>query len=260
MNKNLDDRLKDLLTSELDTVEMTEHTDRRMLAGIHQQIQERSNIMKYPKKRMIMVAAAAIVALGTITAIAAGKVVGLVTSTNRNEAIHSTVELAEDAQKQLGTKLYIPDALSDGLAFAEGQIVDVNGVDEAGNTITTYPELRAMYGANCEVSIVMYRPVAGVAESAQTFLREEEYNGIMLGANEYSYLFLPPDATPSEEDLKLEAEGKLSIGYGSSEEQRDIFKTVEWTIDGVNYMLDTFSDKSLDEMMGFAKAYLDGIK
>lgn len=260
MSKELDKRLKGMLVSELDTVKMTDEADRRVLAGIHKQIKERSNIMRYPKKKLIVAIAAAVAVTGTITAVAAGKIVGLVSSTGPDQAVHSTTELENQAEKRLNAKIYIADTLADGSAFKEGYITDVGGLDEEGNTVVTYPEVYAMYGADGQVSLSIAKLAAGIPEDETINLREETYNGIVLGGREDQYLFLPPDTKPSEEDLKLEAEGKLYISYGSSEIERKMFRTVNWEKDGIKYLLFTFGDQSLDELFGMAKGYLDEAK
>ena len=257
MSKELDERLKRMLVSELDTVEMTAEEDRRVLAGIHQQIRERSNIMRYPKRKLIVAIAAAVVVTGTITAVAAGKIVGLVSGSSREEMVHSAAELEVMANKSLEADIHIAEALSDGSAFKEGLVTEVKGLDEDGNTVVSYPEVYAMYGADGQISLSMERGAAGVPDDSSPNQKEEAHNGIVLGAREDNYLFLPPDSSPSEEDLKLEAEGKLYISYGSSEVERQSFKNVHWEKDGVKYLLFTFGDKNLDEMMEMAKAYLD---
>lgn len=260
MNRDMDAKLKERLASELDTVSMTEEADRRVLAGIHQQIEERGNIMKYPKRKMIVAIAAAIAVTGTITAIAAGKIVGLVSGTNPSEAIVSVAELEGKAEQQLGTDLYIAEALSDGSAFKEGYVMDVKGMDEAGNMVTSYPEVTAMYGTSGRISLSVQKTNDMIPNASTPNQKEEEYNGILLGATEDQYLFLPPDVTPSEEDLKLQDEGKLYISYGSSQEERKVFRNVSWTKDGLQYLLYTYEDKSLDEMINMAKAYIDAAK
>lgn len=257
MSRELDERLKDMLVSGLDTVEMTDEADRRVLAGIHQQIKERSNIMRYPKKRLVVAIAAAVVVTGTITAVAAGKIVGLVSGSSREGMVHSAAELEKMAEKNLDADIHIAEVLSDGSAFKEGLVTDVKGVDEEGNTMVSYPEVIAMYGADGQISLSIERGAAGIPEDTSPNQKEEEYKGIVLGGREDNYLFLPPDSTPSEEDLKLEAEGRLYISYGSSEVERKAFKNVHWEKDGVKYLLFTFGDKSLDELTEMAKAYLD---
>lgn len=63
--------------------------------------------------------------------------------------------------------------------------------------------------------------------------------------------------TGNEEDLKLEEAGKLNISYGSSETERKSFKNVSWEKDGLKYLLFTFENKSLDDLINIAKAYID---
>lgn len=256
MNKGFDERLREVMASELDTVNMTEAADRQMLVGIHQQIKERGNIMKYPKRKMVVAIAAAIAVTGTITAVAAGKIVSMVSG--GNAAVHSAVELEEEGMKALGVELYIPETLSGGSAFQEGYVTEVRGVDETGNTVSSYLEVIANYGESGRVNLSIHKPSAGIPEASGDAQQTEEYNGILLEMTEDQYLFLPPDTKPSEEDMKLEEEGKLYISYGSSEVERKAFRNVKWTLDGVKYLLFTFEDISLEDMAGMAKAYIDG--
>ena len=87
---------------------------------------------------------------------------------------------------------------------------------------------------------------------------EEEYRGINLQVKVEQYLFLPPNKEPSESDKALSAEGKLFIGFGSSEEERKVFKNVSWIKDDLQYKLFTYSNKSLEEMVSLAKGIVDG--
>lgn len=257
MSKGWDGHLREHIASELDRVEMTEMTKNHILSGIHVQIKERRYVMRNSKKKFIISAAAAILALGTISAIAAGRIVGLSSSTNPTEAIHSVVELKAKADKELGADINIAEALSDGSAFKEGYITEVSATDKDGNTVMTYPEVNIYYGAKREISMSIQKAVGGLPKEPIAAQMELDYQGIKIRAKEDQYLFLPPDATPSEKDLKLEEEGKLFISYGSSKEERQIFKNVSWTKDGVEYLLFTFGNKSIDEMIQMAKAYID---
>ncbi len=257
MNREFDESLKRMLVSELDTVEMAEEEDRRVLAGIHQQIKERSNVMKFPKRKLIVAIVAAVAVTGTITAVAAGKIVGLSSGTNRNEAVYTAAEMEQLAQKHLDAKIHIAKELSDGSVFQEGNISKVKGVDETGSTVISYPRVSARYSSDGLIFLSIERLAAGIPKDTSPNLKEETYHGIVLGAREDQYLFLPPDASPGEEDRKLEAEGKLYISYGSSEVERKTFRNVHWEKDGITYLLNTFEDKSLDELFQMAKDFLD---
>ena len=66
-----------------------------------------------------MVAAAAVILAltGTITAVAAGKITGLFSSTNKMDAITTAKELEEKGSKELGEALLVADTLADGSRF-----------------------------------------------------------------------------------------------------------------------------------------------
>lgn len=259
MSKHWDGQMRERMAEELDAVELNKDTENRILNEIHNQVRkERRTIMKYPKKRLIIIVAAAIAAIGTMTAIAAGRIVGLSSGSKGTEAVHSAQELMAQAKQSLGADLYIAESLSDGSAFAQGYVKEVEGQDENGNTVMSYPEINAHYGTGGEFFLTAHKTVSGLPEEPMTAQTVINYNGVELTAKEDQYLFLPPDAEPSEADLKLQEEGKLAISYGSQTEEREVFRHIGWTRDGVEYLLSTFEDTSLDEMIGMAKAYIDG--
>lgn len=257
MNENWDRHLKERMELELNQVKMTEETDKRILNRIHQQINEESKIMRFTKKNMLVALAAAIAVTGTITAIAAGKIVALSGGSSPDDAFHTAAELEVQAEKKLGGDIYIAEALSDGKTFNEGYVNTITGTDETGNTVLTYPEVYVSYGEGSSVSLSAHRVSDSIPEDSKPVLAEENYKEITIRANEDQYLFLPPDVQPSEEDLKLQQEGRLEISYGSSEVERQAFRHVSWTKDGVMYRLFTFGDTSLEKLMGMAKNYID---
>lgn len=259
MSREQEKWLRQMIQTELDAVTLETGTQERILADIHQQIRKESGFMKRSKKKMVLAIAAAIMVTGTITVVAAGKITGLSSSTNRNDAVFTASELENLAEKKMGDGIFIAESLSDGSTFTEGYVVDVEAMDAEGNIVGTYPEAMASYGENRGITLSIAEPLAEVQaqQDDRQPIAEEEYGGVVLQGQEDHYLFLPPDTKPDEEDLKLQEEGKLFISYGSAEEQRKVFRSVSWTGDDREYLLCTFEDKSLDEVMEMAKGYLD---
>ncbi|MBR5467628.1 MAG: hypothetical protein IKU80_00195, partial [Firmicutes bacterium] len=91
-----------------------------------------------------------------------------------------------------------------------------------------------------------------------SFDSSEEYNDITLKYSSNDYLFLPPDATPSEEDLALQEAGELFISYGTAEEERKVIENVTWVENDIYYTL-MISDGNLGEdgLMEMAKEIID---
>ena len=259
MDNFRDDKLKQFIKTGLDQVTPDEPAENRCLREIHKKIEMRSGIMKFNKKRMVAALAAmcAITLMGTVTAIAGGKITSLMSSVSHNDMVHSKEELIQSAKTQMGTAPKLVDSFSNGLTFNEGIITNVEGRDENQNPMITYPELYASYGDNNRVSLNIYQHQDMVTEDSSDAKKQEVYQGITLSAYEDNYLFLPPDAKPSEEDLKLEEEGKLMISYGSSEEERKVYRYAGWSENGMEYSLNSFDDLSCEDLIGMAKEVID---
>ncbi len=259
MDDRKDDRLKQIIKAELDQVMPDGRAEDRCLREIHKKIEMRSRNMKFNKKRMVAALAAmcTITVMGTVTAIAGGKITSLMSSVSRNEMVHSKDALIQSAKSKMGTVPKLVDTFSNGLAFNEGIITNVEGRDENQNPMITYPELYAGYGENNRVALDVYQHQDMISQDSSDAKKQEVYKDITLSAYEYNYLFLPPDAKPSEEDLKLEEEGKLMISYGSSQEERKIYRHVGWSENDMVYSLSSADDLSCDDLFAMAKEVID---
>lgn len=257
MNREKDEWLSKAVKAELEAADLTRQEYDRCLAGIHEQIKERRFKMKFTKKKIAVVFAAAltVAALGTVTAVAAGKITSLVSWTSAEDQVSTIAELTENAKKRMDQVPNFPERFSNGLAFQKGSVVTVEGQDENNNPVSSYPEVMLSYGEKGSMNLSVQPHMDIFPEEKGQ--RQENYKGIQMGLSEDKFLFLPPDAQPSEEDLQLEKEGKLSISYGSSKEERQIFKNVRWTMDGMDYMIFTFDDIGMDDLVTMAKEVVD---
>lgn len=252
---------KKMLKESVEEIPWAHGRKEQILREVHREIcaaEERRIVMKYSKKKMAVLAAAALVVFGSVSAVAAGKIVGLQSSRSAEHKLETAKEAEKEAKQVFGVEVEIPEFLGEGLVFQEAYKTEVEAVDESGHVAGTYPEIGISYGASYDVSLSISRTeLLGVQlEEAGSDLREV-YNGIELQVNEEPYLFLPPDAEPSEEDKKLNEEGKLSISYGSDEPERRTFSNVSWVMDGVTYDLFAFDAYGAEELLEMAKIYLD---
>lgn len=259
MDKTWDDRIKQSIKTELEAIELGEQAEKESLLEIHKMVIERRSIMKFTKRKMAgaIAAALAIMVMGAATAVAAGKITGMIITTDKREAVYSTAELLQKAGEQMGAVPKLVDTFSNGMAFNEGNITKVKGVDENQNEVSSYQEVSAEYGENNRVALSVHKQQDPVPQEPDAVKKKEIYQEIPLLAAEYNYLLLPPDAQPSEEDLKLQEEGKLMITYGSSEEERKLFRSVSWSENGMDYLLFTTEDIELDNLIGMAKEIID---
>ena len=254
MARTSEDQLKRFINTELDSITPDMDEERRLLE-IHKKLNKRSNCMKFRKNKLAAAFTAMVIitVLGTVTAVAGGKITSLVSGTDKD--VNTITELRELSKDKMKASPKFPDKFSNGMAFVKGNISHVKGMDEDNNQVITYSEAYAEYGNNPRVvlSSQVHQAILEENQSGQ----KEVYQGVELNSSVMQYVFLPEGQEPSEEDKKLQEEGKLMISYGSDQEERKLFKSVNWSENGIDYTLFTFENEELNSMTAMAKEVID---
>ncbi|MBE5977676.1 MAG: hypothetical protein E7249_00905 [Paenibacillaceae bacterium] len=255
MARTSEEQLKRFINTELDSITPDMDEERRLLE-IHKKLSKRSNCMKFKKNKLAAAFTAMVIitVLGTATAVAAGKITSLVSGTDKN--VNTITELREVSKDQMKASPKFPDKFSNGMAFVKGNISHVKGMDEDNNQVITYSEAYADYGENPQVVLSSHVHQEAISEENQAG-QKEVYQGVELNSAEMQYVFLPEGQEPSEEDKKLQEEGKMMISYGSDEEERKLLKSVNWSENGIDYLLFTFENVELNSMTAMAKEVID---
>lgn len=253
MSRPLEEAIKEELKTEAGSIRFTEEQSSKVLNKIHNQ--NRRKITKMGNGKRILIAAAAIVVMGTITVLGAGKVVGWNSVVNKKEVDYKNAQAVLKAEDKLGAVPKVPQQFLNGIAFDSGYLTLVDGVDENDNIVESYPEVVVNYDKEVSLDII---PIG--ANGTDTELPAElsrQIGDISMNAYAVDFLFLPPDASPTAEDLALEEAGKLQISYGTETEERQTFRQVTWTENGLAYSLHTFNvDFELEELLNMAEEVL----
>jgi hypothetical protein len=255
MARTSEEQLKRFINTELDSITPDMDEERRLLE-IHKKLNKRSNFMKFRKNKLAAAFTAMVIitVLGTATAVAAGKITSLVSGTDKN--VNTITELREVSKDKMKASPKFPDKFSNGMAFVKGNISHVKGMDEDNNQVITYSEAYADYGNNPQVVLSSYVHQDAISAENQPG-QKEVYQGVELNSAEMQYVFLPEGQEPSEADKKLQDEGKLMLSYGSDQEERKLFKSVNWSENGIDYSLFTFEDVELNSLTAMAKEVID---
>lgn len=217
----------------------TKQQEMQNLQQIHQKLNQRRSIRMTGKGKKIILAVAALAALCATTAIAAGKITGYYSSVSNQASDYATAQDIEKSKELLGKVPKVPAEFSNGLQYKNGVNVLTEGRDASGQTVTSETEVMVTYGEDITLDIRKGSPMDQYLNAP---VETAEIDGIAVAVYQDNYLFLPPDAEPSAEDLLLEEQGKLFISYGTATEQQETFRYVVWEEDGLGYMLNTFSD------------------
>ena len=215
---------KEALHAQAEQVNLEDERKETLLRDIHFQIRERSHIMKKftAGRKVIAVAAALPVVLGAGVVMGAGKVTAYLSVTNLEQVDYRTAEDTKAAAEKLGAVPKVVESFADGTSFKTGYFHMVDGVDEAGNKVESYPEITIDYSNDLTMTVSKLK-----AEMYGDF-KTEEYKEIPIHVKSEEFLLLPRDAEPSAEDKKAADEGKLSISYGVEKETRETFHYVTW--------------------------------
>lgn len=255
MARTSEEQLKRFINTELNSITPDMDEELRLLE-IHKKLNKRSNCMKFKKNKLVAVFTAMVIitVLGAATAVAAGKITSLVSGTDKN--VNTITELREVSKDKMNASPKFPDKFSNGMAFVKGNISKVKGLDESNNQVITYSAASADYGENSQVILTAHVHQDAIPEGDMPG-QKEVYQGVELNSAEVQYLFLPADQEPCEEDKKLEEEGKLMISYGSDQEERKLFKSVNWSENGIVYQLFTFENIELNSLTAMAKEVIN---
>ena len=105
MKDEWEKKLKKAIEYQVSAVSFSEEDSRRILEKVHDNVGERRKMMNGSKKRIVIAAAAMVAAAGSITAIGAGRIAFLSSSTYRDQAIRDFDQLKAEGEKALDTKV-----------------------------------------------------------------------------------------------------------------------------------------------------------
>lgn len=235
-----DERIRQALTRQAETVKVSSRDSRRMIGSVHRKIEEENRMRKWSIKKIVVVAAAVCV-FGTITAVAAGKIAGIASHSNWNDAVYQYGQVA-DMEKELGFEAKVPETFLNGYGFASALPGTQESRDAEGNALESIRDMSVVYKKNGMADINLITAPVRLDDVPLTGDSTFAHGEVTVYYSAVENLFVPPDYKPSEEEQALAEAGKLNIGYGSSEVERMKSETVCWQDGGVFYTIISFDN------------------
>ena len=266
MKELKDEEIRKTIQEFGDSIFLGEDDSERLFQKIRLRTEERRTVMRISRGKKLALALAAVLVIGSVSAIAAGRVASLSSSTDLKEAIQSAEETAREAGSIFGITPDYAEAFENGYQFDRGFVTAVEMADENGVSMGAYPEVQFDYRnpeqAAEEVFLNVANPPEALraqwdAEGVQKGKKETHCGDITLYTSEDQYLFLPPDETPTEEETALEQEGKLFISYGTETREERVFRSVSWEKNGLHYLLSSYdSGLVVSDLVEMAEAII----
>lgn len=209
--------------------------------------------MKHYSIKKIIITAVVVCTLGSITAVAAGRIAGVSGHSSWKEAFYDYDQVDKMEQK-LGYAVKAPKTFSNGFVFSSGMPVHEEARDESGNTIKRSEGLSLIYKKGGMADLTLDIQEAGMMGSRETSDRFFNHNGIVLKYSEDNYRFVPADYEVSAEEQAAVDAGKLYISYGSDKVKNNVVQSISWEDEGTAYIMlafdSTLSPEDYGEMAG----------
>ncbi len=228
--------------------------DQRIRTRVFEAIEEEKN-MKHKNWKKTAVAAAAICILGAMTAVAVGRPAFILSSSSHNEIVR---DYGKAVQMQQGhdSRVKSVEGFSNGYTFKEAvpkyeetQDEGKNRLEQGVSMAFTY-EKKGMKEVELSGSRLFVGMDGGNAPDQVMTLED----GTVLSYSSTINKFVPPDYEITEEEKKLQEEGKLNVAYGSDAVEVMTSAAVSWEQDDIHYCLFTFEENmSAEELLSMAK-------
>ena len=186
------------------------------------------------KKKISVIAAVAVLALGT-TVFAASGIISNWHSSSSSDPEYKSLPTAQQVKKDIGYDAVLISEFENGYAFKDGSIVNNDLADEDGNSVEKFKSVSFDYEKNGDTVIF----------SQDKFNSKIDMDGNVIktvdGTDIYYYSYtnkiVPADYKMTDEDKKAEADGELVFSSGSSDVQISEVQSVTWVKDNIQYQL-----------------------
>lgn len=211
-----------------------------------------------PKRRILRTAliAAALAMLLSVTAYAAsGNLAGLSTSRRPGRQWTSLDKLPK-AEKLVGVGITLPESFSNGFAFEKMEVHYTDRSDGDGAVVETFPSLNARYGR--DGSQVTVEVMADRPQSYEEYWHSRKIEGVTVWYRSFTYLAVPEDYRPGEDELARIERGELMIGYGANAVETLSTGYAQFTLDGAQYDLLNMDGLGGEELCKMAEEIIRG--
>jgi hypothetical protein len=251
-----DEQFDQMMRQALPPISVDDH----LLGRTRKRMEERQ--MKRTMSKRILVAAALCVIMG---AIAVGAVSQMRTGTilqTWNDGIKDYRKL-DKIKKKLGFNCRVPRMLSDDLAFYSMSISEEKAIGEKAETLRVYKGLMVEYQGKAGDSVLMSITLKEDEEWGQERPLVIEGNageigGIPVDVSITRYRLVPADYQPSEAEKALQEARELILSYGSDQIEDMTIGDATFLLDGVIYCITDLEEPSKGELMGMARAVIEG--
>ena len=263
---HLDQEIRNALITAADHVDVSSRCKDRIDAQINCAEAVKSNggsvhMKRWSWKKAVIAAAACCMLIGG-TVFAAGKIVSIYSHGRSSYDITEYTDISK-LEKDMGIDTDCIEVFKNGFRFDGANVVESEGRDEQGNTVSSWEEIMLTYvdDSGRTVSITMEPYAVLTQDLSKDTLEERTFSGIPVYYNLVEYNLVPADYKASEEELAREkSDPHYTISYGAPEPRTEFCSDVSYEMNDFKYLLLTFDDVSADELYSMAEEIISSVK
>lgn len=218
---------------------------------------QRSKERKYMSKKKIMaIAAAAVVACGAAVYAASNGIITSWYSSSGSAPEFKTLPTEEKCVKDCGFVPILIDEFSNGYSFKAGHIVKNELRDDSDKTAEKFNSFSFTYEKDGEK--IYFDQDKYESETATEGDVANNVNGTDIYYYSYVNKFVPADYKLTDEDKKAEANGELVFSYGSDKVEIVTISSAIWKNDNIHYsLMQMGGDLTKEQLVDMAKEAIE---
>lgn len=214
-------------------ITITPEGEKRVMENVMSYCEKKERMMM-SKRKISVIAAAAVMAVG-ITVFAASGIITSWVGSSSSKPDYLSLPTQEECMEDVGYAPVLIDRFQNGYAFQTGSVVKNTLQDDAGNAAEKFKSFSFQYGKDGEkllLSAAKYQ--SEMEESGQQI---GSVDGIDLYYTNYTNKLVPGDYEMSEEEKQAQAAGELVFSYGNDTVELAQVTALSWEYEGIHYGL-----------------------
>lgn len=232
--------------------------ERIMSAESNRQTGGTTKMKKWTARRLVSAAAICCLLIGT-SVFAAGRLVSI-TSHSSSEPSITEYEKIDKLEAEAGFEMRTKEDFTNGFVFTGGGIVDTEGQDEQGGTISSWKMISLSYkNGEGKALTIDAEPASAFEQDLSTDAVEtRSIQGTEAYYNYTEMYLVPPSYRPTaEEEERNRTDPHFNIAYGSDAPETLFSSMLCFAKDDVRYYITTFDDVSADDLYLIAEEMLE---
>lgn len=258
-SRKLDCLIQETLEEHTSEVSMSSELQQQIKQEIRRKSEEKFMARRISKRKVVFMAAV-LCLIGSMAAIAAGKVTGWTSHTNPTKPDFVSLKDIGRAEAKMGSSIQAVEKFSNGYEFTKGFITEIEESDSSGQTVGLFPSIRLGYEkGNSRLNISLYPADKATGSEKHKEIIKIPYQDYTMTFTKDIYKFVPPEYEITPEERTLMDAGELYISYGSSAVEVEEIISLSWTMGDIHYLLMPSGQTNLtqDNLVQMAKEIID---